>query len=162
MCEFKQTHKRSNDILFSYALNTYSERDFETVQNVFVYLITCDAFNKTLPLGILITSLQISNVFKFSLRVQHKCDKDTARKLPTMINMALLSELWSLLTAGNVLLLLLFLLLLHHLIEFYEFRGMPPGPRFYSIPFLGNLLSYYSRAGKSFRESTQRWVSSFS
>ena len=80
-----------------------------------------------------------------------------------MINMALLSELWSLLTAGNVLLLLLFLLLLHHLVEFYEFRGMPPGPRFYSIPFFGNFLSFDSgaRAGKSLYESTKRWVSSF-
>ena len=76
-----------------------------------------------------------------------------------MINMALLSELWSLLTAGNVLLLLLFLLLLHHLVEFYEFRGMPPGPRFYSIPLFGNFLSFDSGAGKSLYESTQRWVS---
>ena len=84
-----------------------------------------------------------------------------ATKLPTIIKMSLLSELWSLLTAGNVLLLLFFLLLLHHLVEFYQFRGMPPGPRLYSIPCFGNFLSFDSRAGKSLYESTQRWVSRF-
>ena len=38
-------------------------------------------------------------------------------------------------------------------------RGMPPGPRFYSIPLFGNFLSFDSGAGKSLYESTQRWVS---
>ena len=41
-------------------------------------------------------------------------------------------------------------------VEFYQFRGMPPGPRFYSIPFFGNFLSFDSGAGKSLRESTQK------
>ena len=57
--------------------------------------------------------------------------------------------------------MLLFLLLLHHLVEFYQFRGMPPGPRFYNIPPFGNFLSFDSGAGKSLLESTQRWVSRF-
>ena len=72
-------------------------------------------------------------------------------------NMAHATELWGLLTLGNVLLSVLFLLLLHYLVEFYQFRGMPPGPRLYSIPFFGNFLSFDDGAGKSLRESTQRW-----
>ena len=72
--------------------------------------------------------------------------------------MAFASELWSLLTLGNVLLFLLFLVMLHYLVEFYEFRGMPPGPRLYSIPFFGNFLSFDRGEGKSLRESTQRYL----
>ena len=74
-----------------------------------------------------------------------------------LLSMALGSDLWSLLTVGNVLLSVLFLLLLHYLVEFYQFRGMPPGPRLYSIPFFGNFLSFDGGDGKlSLRESTQR------
>ena len=66
-------------------------------------------------------------------------------------------ELCDLFTLGNVFLLLLLLIMIHYLIEFYEFRGMPPGPRLYSIPFFGNFLSFdRDREGTSLRESTER------
>ena len=68
----------------------------------------------------------------------------------------LVSDLWSLLTTGNILSSLLFLLLLHYLVEFYQLRGMPAGPRLYSIPFFGNFLSLDSGAGKSLCESISR------
>ena len=53
------------------------------------------------------------------------------------------------LTAGNVLLLLLMLLMLHYLMVFYEFRGMPPGPRITTLPILGNVFALdYSKVEK--------------
>ena len=67
-------------------------------------------------------------------------------------------DLWKLLTVGNVLVSFLFLLLLHYLIELYQFRRMPPGPRLYSIPILGSVLSFDRGAGRSLLESTQRLV----
>ena len=71
--------------------------------------------------------------------------------------MELVRELCGLLTLGNVFLLLLLLIMIHYLKEFYEFRGMPPGPRLYSIPFFGNFLSFdRDREGTSLRESTER------
>ncbi|XP_068737026.1 steroid 17-alpha-hydroxylase/17,20 lyase-like [Montipora capricornis] len=63
--------------------------------------------------------------------------------------------LWEYLTFGNTVLALVFLLMLNQLIELYQFRYMPPGPRLTSLPFIGNLLSFDSVApGKSFLEST--------
>ena len=67
------------------------------------------------------------------------------------------ASLASLLTIGDVLLVLLFLLLLNQLMELYELRGMPPGPRFYSLPFLGNILSMNSE-GDTVYDNTRRFV----
>ena len=73
--------------------------------------------------------------------------------------MAAAFDFWSSLTFGNILLSLLFFLLLHYLVEIYQFRGMPPGPRLYTIPFFGNFLSFDGGTGtESLREGTQRWV----
>ena len=68
------------------------------------------------------------------------------------------SDLWNLFTVGNVLVSFLFLLLLHYLIELYQFRRMQAGPRLYSIPILGSVLSFNRGAGRSLLESTQRLV----
>ena len=63
------------------------------------------------------------------------------------------------LTLGNIFLAIVFLLILNQLIELYQFRNMPPGPRLTSLPFIGNLLSF--DAGDSLREATARLVSHF-
>jgi len=65
----------------------------------------------------------------------------------------LLSEYF---TLGNIFLATVFLLILNQLIELYQFRNMPPGPRLTSLPFIGNLLSF--DAGESLREATARFV----
>jgi len=65
----------------------------------------------------------------------------------------LLSEYF---TLGNIFLAIVFLLILNQLIELYQFRSMPPGPRLTSLPFIGNLLSF--DAGESLREVTARFV----
>ena len=49
---------------------------------------------------------------------------------------------------GNVILLFLLLLMLHYLMVLYEFRNMPPGPRFTAIPVIGNAFSLDSKAEK--------------
>ena len=49
---------------------------------------------------------------------------------------------------GNVFLLLPLLFLLHYLMVLYEFRNMPPGPRFTALPVLGNIFSLKFRADK--------------
>ena len=62
-------------------------------------------------------------------------------------------------TVGNILLAIVFLLIVNQLIELYQFRNMPPGPRLTSLPFIGNLLSFDSTApGESFLEATARFV----
>ncbi len=62
-------------------------------------------------------------------------------------------------TFGNIFLAIVFLLILNQLIELYQFRNMPPGPRLTSLPFIGNLLSFDSTApGDSFLEATARFV----
>ncbi|XP_074607435.1 steroid 17-alpha-hydroxylase/17,20 lyase-like [Acropora palmata] len=59
------------------------------------------------------------------------------------------------LTFGNIVLVFVFLLILNQLIELYEFRNMPPGPRLTSLPFIGNLLSFDSFSpGESFMDAT--------
>ena len=71
--------------------------------------------------------------------------------------MALVTELWSLATVENVLLSMLFFLMVHYLVEFYQFRGMPPGPWIFSIPFFGNFLSFDNAGpGSGLCESTKR------
>ena len=68
----------------------------------------------------------------------------------------LLSEYF---TLGNIFLAIVFLLILNQLIELYQFRNMPPGPRLTSLPFIGNLLSFDSTTpGDSFLEATARFV----
>ena len=62
-------------------------------------------------------------------------------------------------TLGNIFLAIVFLLILNQLIELYQFRNMPPGPRLTSLPFIGNLLSF--DAGESLREATTRFVCTF-
>ena len=60
------------------------------------------------------------------------------------------------LSLGNIFLAIVFLLIVNQLIELYQFRNMPPGPRLTSLPFIGNLLSFDS--GESLRQSTTRFV----
>ena len=59
-------------------------------------------------------------------------------------------------TFGNIFLAIVFLLIVNQLIELYQFRNMPPGPRLASLPFIGNLLSFDS--GETLGESTTRFV----
>ena len=65
----------------------------------------------------------------------------------------LLSEYF---TLGNIFLAIVSFLILNQLIELYQFRNMPPGPRLTSLPFIGNLLSF--DAGDSLHEATARFV----
>lgn len=63
-------------------------------------------------------------------------------------------------SAGNVLLLLVFLLLLlHYLKVLFEFRSMPPGPRFTALPVLGNVFSLNTNAARV-TDAFQRLVNS--
>ena len=63
------------------------------------------------------------------------------------------------LSFGNIVLVFVFLLILNQLIELYQFRNMPPGPRLTSLPFVGNLLCFDSFApGESFMDATVRFV----
>ena len=59
-------------------------------------------------------------------------------------------------TFGNIFLAIVFLLILNQLVELYQFRNMPPGPRLTSLPFVGNLLSFDD--GDSLRDATRRFV----
>jgi len=68
-----------------------------------------------------------------------------------------LATIYSFLSLGNLLLLLLLLAILHYLMILYEFRNMPPGPRFTSLPVLGNVLSLDFKA-KDLNEAFQRSV----
>ena len=49
-----------------------------------------------------------------------------------------LATIYNFLSLGNILLLLLLFFILHYLMILYEFRNMPPGPRFTTLPILGN------------------------
>ena len=60
------------------------------------------------------------------------------------------------LTFGNIVFAVVLLLILNQLIELYQFRSMPPGPRLTSLPLVGNLMSFDS--GESFSEVTARFV----
>ena len=59
-------------------------------------------------------------------------------------------------TFGNIFFAVVSLLIVNRLIELYQFRNMPPGPRLKSLPFIGNLMSFDS--GESFGEATARFV----
>ena len=54
---------------------------------------------------------------------------------------SVLGMIYDSLSLGNIFLLLLLLFLLHYLMVLYEFRNMPPGPRFTTLPVLGNIFS---------------------
>ena len=54
---------------------------------------------------------------------------------------SVLGTIYDPLSLGNIFLLLLLLFLLHYLMVLYEFRNMPPGPRFTTLPVLGNIFS---------------------
>ena len=62
-----------------------------------------------------------------------------------------LSMSYDSLSLGNIFLLLLLLFLLHYLMVLYEFRNMPPGPRFTTLPVLGNIFSLDLDAEQPFR-----------
>ena len=61
------------------------------------------------------------------------------------------------LNVGNVLLAALLLLLLHQFVELYDFRDMPPGPRFPVLPIVGHALHFDFNA-ESFGEAIRRSV----
>lgn len=65
-------------------------------------------------------------------------------------------ELLECCTFGNIFVAIVSLLILNQLIDLYQFRNMPPGPRMTSLPFIGNLFSFDS--GESLRETTTRFV----
>lgn len=46
------------------------------------------------------------------------------------------------LNLGNLLLAILLAFIVYQLIELYQFRDMPPGPRFTNLPLIGNLFSF--------------------
>ena len=58
-------------------------------------------------------------------------------------------------TAINVLLAIIFFFIVHQLIELYEFRNMPPGPRFPFLPLLGHALQF-DFAADNFWDATRR------
>ena len=70
--------------------------------------------------------------------------------------MEMFEDLFEYCTLGNIFLAVIFMLILNQLIELYQFRNMPPGPRLTSLPLIGNLLSFDS--GESLRELTARFV----
>ena len=100
--------------------------------------------------------MQINSVHS-SVNNQHclEIPRDVDRVVESHISKMelLLSEYFSL---GNSFLVIVFLLILNQLIELYQFRNMPPGPRLTSLPFIGNMLSF--DAGISLRETTARFV----
>ncbi|EDO43314.1 predicted protein [Nematostella vectensis] len=59
-----------------------------------------------------------------------------------MAYLAPLSSLSQLLTLSNVFLFVLFALLVNFVWGLYEFRGMPPGPRYTRLPVIGNFLNF--------------------
>lgn len=70
---------------------------------------------------------------------------------------SLYAEMYSFLSVEVVFLLLLFLFFLHYLMVLYNFRDMPPGPRFTCLPVLGNVFSLDFKAEK-LTGAFERWV----
>ena len=68
------------------------------------------------------------------------------------VHTAVLAEYF---TAINVLLTIIFFFIVHQLIELYEFRNMPPGPRFPFLPLLGHALQF-DFAADNFWDATRR------
>ena len=69
------------------------------------------------------------------------------------------ATIYGFLSLGNVFLLLFTLMVSHYIMVLYEFRRMPPGPRFTAVPVLGNVFSLDSKAEKltdAFRRSVNR------
>jgi len=58
-------------------------------------------------------------------------------------------------TLGNILLAILLAFMVYQLIELYQFRDMPPGPRFTNLPLIGNLFSF-NFGGEIFQDVVAR------
>ena len=56
---------------------------------------------------------------------------------------------------GNILLVLLLAFIVYLLIDLYQFRSMPPGPRFTNLPLIGNLFSF-NFDGEIFQDAVAR------
>ena len=67
-------------------------------------------------------------------------------------------SLWEYFTFGNFAFTFGFLLILNQLIELYQFRNMPPGPRLTILPFVGNLCGLDSIAPGESLDATTRFV----
>ena len=61
------------------------------------------------------------------------------RALAMLAKMASVTEYFSF---GNILLVILMAFMAYQMIELYQFRDMPPGPRFTNLPLIGNLFSF--------------------
>lgn len=65
-----------------------------------------------------------------------------------VVQLAVLAKFWKMasvteyLSFGNVFIALLLAFIIYQLIDFYQFRGMPPGPRSTNLPLIGNLFSF--------------------
>jgi len=56
--------------------------------------------------------------------------------------MAKMASVTEFVSVGNILLAILMAFVLYQLNELYQFRDMPPGPRFTNLPLIGNLFSF--------------------
>ena len=74
---------------------------------------------------------------------------------------SLFATFYDSLSIENGLLVLLPLLFLHYLMVLYQFRNMPPGPRFTAIPVLGNAFSLDFKAER-LTDAFKRSVNSIS
>ena len=66
--------------------------------------------------------------------------------------MASVTEYFSL---GNIFLTILMAFMVYQLNELYQFRDMPPGPRFTNLPLIGNLFSF-NFGGEIFQDVVAR------
>ena len=56
---------------------------------------------------------------------------------------------------GNIFLAILMVFMVYQLSELYQFRDMPPGPRFTNLPLIGNLFSF-NFGGEIFQDVVAR------
>ena len=69
--------------------------------------------------------------------------------------MAVVVWIWEQVSLSNAVAVLMTVVLLNHLWHLYDLRGMPPGPKFFSIPLFGDFLSF-DAGGVSVADHTQR------
>jgi len=74
------------------------------------------------------------------------------RALAMFPKMASVTEYFSF---GNILLVILKAFMAYQMIELYQFRDMPPGPRFTNLPLIGNLFSF-NFGGEIFQDVVAR------